>query len=381
MPGERRGGRARATPNRRTILAERIVAVLGGRSAASPEERLARLVNDQELPGDIRLAVAQKGLPAQSRQVRPARQAKSELPKRGRARLPSPSASGEPRSVDPRSAASPLAEAMSRDTLEALFDIVCDANAPTEARRKAAMTLATYFLPKKPANKRWRGFTKDKCGFAINAEIARDYRAVDSELWALKRHPNRDFPEFMQRIVKLQAKRGAIRWRLKCPSHTRYGAEQIREDYSELVALAAKREDGIALTAEEDNEEAHRKARFDSYLEGPERLPKRRRQDLESRDHFFRMNRFFGAPTPPPLSRKEANDLWLLRWLYPRRKAADDPEARARVEAELALLFPDDGILEEFVDLPPYCICISGQPMYFTDVLPASLQGRDTGGA
>jgi hypothetical protein len=326
MPGERRGGRARATPNRRTILADRIVAVLEGCSAASPKERLARLVNDQELPGDIRLAVAQNPFPGPSRAA-----------------------------------------------FNALFGIVCDANAPVSVRGKAALKLAALFLPKKPVNQRWR-FTTDEYGFAINAEIAQDYRTIDVELQALKRHPNQDLPEIAQRIGKVQAKRDAIRWRVKCPSHTRYDVEQMREDYSELVALAAKREAGIVLTPEEDAEEAHRKARFDSYLEGPERMARRRRQDLETRDHFFRMNRFFGAPTPPPLSRKEANDLWLLRWLYPRRKAADDPEARARVEAELALLFPADGILEEFVDLPPYCICISGQPMIFTDVLPASLQ-------
>jgi hypothetical protein len=238
MPGERRGGRKRATPNRTTILADRMVAVLEGFSTASPKEHLAMLVNDQELPGDIRLALAE----GQTRRIPPARQAKSKPPKISRARGPSPSAADEPRQVEARSAATAPIETMSRATLDALFCIVCDANAPVYARRKAAGKLAAYFLPKKLVNKRWR-FTADEYGFAINAEIAREYRDIDFELRNLKRHPNRDFPEFAQRIAKLQARRDAIWQRLKCPCPSRYGVKQIQEEYIRLVKFTPQRED------------------------------------------------------------------------------------------------------------------------------------------
>ena len=40
--------------------------------------------------------------------------------------------------------------------------------------------------------------------------------------------------------------------------------------------LARKREAGIALSTEEDAEEAHRNARFDCYAEGPEQTARRR---------------------------------------------------------------------------------------------------------
>jgi hypothetical protein len=385
MPGERRGGRKCATPNRRTILADRIVAVLVGCSAASPEERLALLVNDQDLPADIRLAVAQKGLPGETRRVRPARQAKSELATTGRAPRPLP------------------VETMSRTALDALFGFVSDAKVPDRERRKAAVKLAAYFLPKTPVNKRWR-FTKDECGFAINAEIARDYRAIDFELQALKGHPNRDFSEFVQRIAKLQPRRDAIRLRLKDPCPTRYDAEEIWQDRIRLVTFATKRNAGIALTTEEDAEEAHRKARFDCYMEGPERTAQRRRQDLQEADDLFRKNRFFKDPTPPPLSRQERNDLWLLRWLYPPHdiKGRRDREAPAQADAILAFrhpfddaepaadgnLYPHDsklrpasageadsieGFVEYADDVPRYCIAISGQPPIFTNELPSDL--------
>ena len=132
--------------------------------------------DDTELPADIRMTIAQKAFPGRTGGVRPAKRANSE----------------------------PL-ETMSQAARDALFDIVSDASASAKARWKAAAKLATYFLPKHPVNKRWR-FTADDCGFSINAEIAREHRAIDLELWALKRHPNRDFPEIAQRIRKLQAR-------------------------------------------------------------------------------------------------------------------------------------------------------------------------------
>src|ERR1700692_3759739 len=70
MPGERRGGRTRAAPNRRTILADRIMVVLARCSMASPKQCLSKLVNDAELPADIRMAIAQKAFPDRTGGVR-----------------------------------------------------------------------------------------------------------------------------------------------------------------------------------------------------------------------------------------------------------------------------------------------------------------------
>ena len=65
-PGERRGGRQRATPNKRTILADRILAAASEHPSASRHELFAILVKDQALPADIRIAVARKSLPARA---------------------------------------------------------------------------------------------------------------------------------------------------------------------------------------------------------------------------------------------------------------------------------------------------------------------------
>jgi hypothetical protein len=59
-PGERRGGRQRATPNKRTVLRDRILAVAAAKPTGTFREFLPILVGDQVLPDDIRIAIARK---------------------------------------------------------------------------------------------------------------------------------------------------------------------------------------------------------------------------------------------------------------------------------------------------------------------------------
>jgi hypothetical protein len=61
-PGERRGGRQRATPNRRTALTNRILAVAAAHPAATAHELVLILAKDQGLAADTRMAIACKAL-------------------------------------------------------------------------------------------------------------------------------------------------------------------------------------------------------------------------------------------------------------------------------------------------------------------------------
>ena len=67
-PGERRGGRKRDTPNRRTVLTDRILSLGSDHSHASRRALLLKLVKDQKLPADTRMAVAPKCFPAKRTQ-------------------------------------------------------------------------------------------------------------------------------------------------------------------------------------------------------------------------------------------------------------------------------------------------------------------------
>jgi hypothetical protein len=376
-------------------LADRMMAVLHGCSTASAKQRLSKLVNDAQLPADIRIAVAQKAFADRTSGVRRARRPKSE--------------------IRTSSAASVPPETLNRAERDTLLSIVSDASAPDKARRQAAVKLATYFLPKRPVNKRWR-FTADECGFAINAEIAREYRTIDFELEPLKRHPNRDFPEIAQRSRKLQARIVAIRQRLQCPPPKDdadaiprrlqcpppkgYGDREFAEDCIRLVTFARKREAGIALSAEEDAEEAHRMARFDCYGRCPEQTARHYRENLEGVDNRYRKGRSFEDGTAgPSLSRNERNDLRLLRWLYPPAYSKNHLSAEAETPADGerwighpfydekpsadgnfyprdSLLRPasaDQSELVKYADVPAYCILVPGQLPIFTDAPPIDL--------
>ena len=53
-------------------------------------------------------------------------------------------------------------------------------------------------------------------------------------------------------------------------------------------------------------------------MEGPETVARRRRQTLEDAELRSNKSRLFGEFYAAPLSRKERNELKLLRWLYPK---------------------------------------------------------------
>jgi hypothetical protein len=72
-PGTKRGGRKRGTPNRRTILADRIFVAAAAHPVAGWQELLSVLMDDQALPADTRLLIAQKSRSAAARSNKKAR--------------------------------------------------------------------------------------------------------------------------------------------------------------------------------------------------------------------------------------------------------------------------------------------------------------------
>ena len=83
------------------------------------------------------------------------------------------------------------------------------------------------------------------------------------------------------------------------------------------MEFAALRENGIALSEAQMAEEAHLLARMDVLSASPESIARRRCAALEEAEWRFKKSRLFRDPYRPPLSRKDRNDLRLLRRLYP----------------------------------------------------------------
>ena len=172
--GERRGGRQRATPNKRTVLADRILAVASANPTASCDEIVAILVKDQALPASSRVAVAREWFAAAG--SRSAKGRTKQLNDRGfqatERTAPLKSDCGVA-STTPQSkiGASPNARtATNRAMLPVLFSIAQDTATTAAERRQAASELAQYFLPKNPTRKKSRcgNFPPDEHGFVAN---------------------------------------------------------------------------------------------------------------------------------------------------------------------------------------------------------------------
>ena len=167
--GERRGGRQRGTPNRRTVLADRILAIASERPTTSACQLVDILVKDHELPADIRMAIAREFLSAGTSRSVGASAVRSSARKRRKAQSsgPRPEPPGNRRLA----------------TLDGLFSIAQDTTVATDQRRQAASEAAQHFLPKKPGIRRWWvNAPADEYGFAITPQIAAEYRDSKLEL-------------------------------------------------------------------------------------------------------------------------------------------------------------------------------------------------------
>lgn len=263
-PNERRGGRQRNTPNRRTVLTARILAVASAHPNSSAPALQRALIADPALPADTRMAVARQAAAKEQRAKR------SGEGKRGQ-------------------------------RLAAFWTIARDQSVPEKDRRKAAYGAAELLLPKVASRSRWPQAMPDKFGFAVHPDIAREYRDAFVTL-------RTSVTAAQQK--KLLARMAMIRARFPSPCPSHYQLAHIGEDANRLSEFVGKRNAKVPLTPAEDAEEAHRRLRSDSYRYGPENAGYVRLKVLKQTQRELKLRR-------RRLSPRERAELRLLRLLYP----------------------------------------------------------------
>ena len=316
-PGERRGGRKRDTPNRRTILTDKILSIGLDHPTVSPRAFLHRLVKDRKLPADTRMAVAPKCFPpkrtpsSRSRRARAAAGIVATGAQKGLATVGAAAAF--------EGSLTPAAVSAIRDwkpqALDALFGIVQDATVDAKARRKAALKLAEFLLPKLGKKAK---VLPDEYGFSVNPNLASAYRDIQLELRVLVNGPTRKIPAIAATIKKLEARSDAIRRRLQVPCPTKYGNKEVAKDWLRLMEFTRLRDNKTALTETQKAEEAHLKVRFDVFVHSPEQILRGRCKALEDAERLFKSQQCLGDCRAKPLSSKEQSDLAVLRRLYPK---------------------------------------------------------------
>jgi len=296
-PGERRGGRRRATPNKRTVLRDRILSVASANPTATCYELLHLLIKDQALPAPTRLAIARKS-------------------------------SSQSMLLTDNAPPDAKTEAKTLAPLDILLSVAQDAAATAAERRKAASEAAEYFLPKNPAGRKTRQekFAPDKYGFVVDPKLARELRDSKLKLACLPLAKRLTPYAVAQRAAKLQMRITAIQRSLQCPCPARYGFDEFKLDGERLDSFSRRRVSKKILTLDEDIEEALRMARCDSLLEGPEVAARVRLADLRAKKRI-------ADNQGPPLTPAQAAAFRFLALLYP----SDPPKKDKRTKAEHAV--------------------------------------------
>jgi len=165
-PGERRGGRQRATPNRRTVLTNTILGAAAANPTATVYDLVLILAKDQALAADTRMAIARKALLfGQSRSMhnRAAAANGHGKPSSEMGTIIGPDHEANKRTAPKRSGAIAAKAGLATDLL---FAVAQDIAAAPADRRKAASQVAEFFLPVVPFR-----YTHESCNDPLTHAI------------------------------------------------------------------------------------------------------------------------------------------------------------------------------------------------------------------
>ena len=325
LPGERRGGRQRGTPNKKTALRNVAITAAATDPSFSPLDFFRSLMGNPDLPLEVRVMAAEAALPFVHSK-----------PRVSRPDQPAPRKYGEPAPrVNVRrvavigatqtakaSAAVSAGNGQDLPPLDFLLALMRDPGTPPQLCIKLAHIVAPYVHPKlghspRPVN---AFVVDDPFGFVIDPDVARALQNDNRQLsdFAEKR---RGHPVTDKRELEIQARVTQISEALVCPEG--YTKSDQSEDSERLRQLRPKRKaprPHNKLTEEEEVEEAHLAARMRAYHNSPEAIAESKASDRQ----FLLMLRSFSSNPPP--TPEELSELAELKALYP----YDDKDASKR---------------------------------------------------
>jgi hypothetical protein len=320
-PGERRGGRQRGTPNKKTALRNAAIGAAAASPNISPLDFLLGLMRDPNLPQEYRIKVAMAALPfVHAKATKPEDDCAST--KYGHNRAGNAGGHGflkaPPRVRTRMAAGRPAADG---SPLAFLMGVMRDAGAPPGLRIQVARAVTPYVhgkLGTVPAEV----VADDEYGFVIDPVAAREirdhYLEMDRLICTGKFLGTEAEHKFRDRVAE---KKKALANVVECPRG--YTALEAREDKKRIESLHRKRawQRPFKLTAEEDAEEAHLFARLAAYEATPEAQTRERISKLRI------VTQFPGGK----LSADERSELDSLMARYP--DLPKDPDDRLPVMA------------------------------------------------
>lgn len=319
-PGERRGGRQKGTPNKKTALANIAITAAAAKPHLSPLDLFLSMMWDQALAITTRVAMAQRALPYIHAKLKGDQSEQPDLQKHG-APTNAGSAPKKSNSVSGKKAAAMAAIIASEDPasipdrspLSFLLHVMRDPKTPAGLRVKVACITAPYVHPKRANNRPTKnGVTPtDRLGFVVDPAATTKLRDDKLRLQRLLNRRIKHPDDYNRKAPPLEARIAAAAKELNCPCPSMYGMDDIEKDYKRLGDLSRKRRSRSKLTKEEDAEEALLTTRLSALAAGPENQARVRRKELERR-------RRVSLGGGPPLSLAEESELRGLTTLYPK---------------------------------------------------------------
>ena len=266
-PGERRGGRQRGTPNKKTALRNAAIGAAHLDPNISPRNFMLGLMRNGDLPLADRFAAAQAVLPlvhqkltsGHATQHSPGAYGNDVADHNGKGRANSDARLGR----QPKPAITFVIRTNGADLspLDFFLEVMRDPEAPVLLRTKAARIAAPFVHPK-PASRKPALVIQDPYQFDIDPAAARELRDAYRSFWPLfinmsKYLPDQPHWEAFMRFKRMEVKVGAS---IRCPEG--YTSVDEHEDLVRRDELFNKwRSRPKPLTGEEDAEEAHLFAR------------------------------------------------------------------------------------------------------------------------
>lgn len=306
-PGERRGGRQRGTPNKKTLIKNAVFLAAAEDPNRSPLDFMLALMRNSQVPLDMRIDMAAAAAPFVHARPEPVRK-KGPDPIDLRDRL---GHTGDLKFESLR--AKPGAEGSEGvSPLNFLLGVMGHPEATPRQRVKAATVAARYTNPRAGGSAVPAAVVvEDKFGFKVDPELARaerddSAREATLEEW-YSRKKNSSYKEKVSdhELVQIGKRRAERVARVKFPDG--YTSVDRGADRKRLDELNSKRRSGKKLTPEEDAEEAHLTVRVLNPDVKEFEWPMWRLAELEER--------FVVGESP--LSAAEEGELKDLRGRYP----------------------------------------------------------------
>jgi hypothetical protein len=368
-PGERRGGRQKGTPNKKTALTRAAIAARAANENLSPLDLMLAIMRDSHVALVARVKMALTALPLLHTKLTAVPSGSSGLGHNGTA-IPSSDAAKRSNSGSRNSAPATTVAAATEagakhpdlKPLDFLLSVMRHPKTPATLRIKVALATQPYIHPRKSSRRPTPvAVAGDRHGFEVEPELARKLRNEIARLRQLKRRRNQR-PKDQKTAQKLRQKIEAKIATLQCPCPSRYSVKDAANDRQALIRLWRKRRSRAKLTAREDTALALINARYTAHAWGPEAHGRARLTALREKRRVFRVA---GGLR---LSPYECAELRCLATLYPPELSEIDEDFLARESAFATLDLPDfqAGVstfedFEEFVEVPRF---ITGNPNY-----------------